>query len=538
MARELTYLDVVPEAAKEQLSRTWGDAKSRTFAVAKKHGIKIEQEKSFNKAVVFTLGAGYYHLVSGAASMEDAAQTEDVVSRVNGLIEHMAGSERRRGLVPLFGSNICDWDSAYAQRVGASAKMRDEIIRSCTANDIVLVGGETANIGEQLRKKGIGWTFTLLSRYDGEVGRAVAYGGMDLELESTFGFIEEKEFFEVVNAGGMPLLHVRKPSRFMITADGSGSKSIVCDLIGNRTDIEDTLASAGDDPTRDGAFPVIASICVHAHGPEGKIQMVEHMNKAGMKYRIPLVGSLFHEAKTVYTYTMNGTVLSRVKADYRQEELCAGLRLVLLYEEQRSNGITLQRRVLENAFGQEWYSVKASDALDRIKSELGYGESLPKTDKTLGELVARPPTPYFRIDSLMPDSLLASIRLRINVSSGGIVGKTRRVLEPLGLGAEYDNIFDAPMLILLLQMSSRLGNSKGVVTDRVSYHTWGCGTGAVIATTEPERIADYYRKNGVDAKVGGRITDDDGIRLWSRCFDSMHSKPHVLDYRYSESPIG
>jgi len=33
--------------------------------------------------------------------------------------------------------------------------LRDSVIRACVGNDIVLAGGETANLGDQVRKKGI-----------------------------------------------------------------------------------------------------------------------------------------------------------------------------------------------------------------------------------------------------------------------------------------------------------------------------------------------------------------------------------------------
>lgn len=511
MTNVRTYLDVVPESAKEQISKEWGDRKAETFKSAQMHEITIDQGTSFNKVVAFSLEKGYYHLISDIVSVEDVAVQKDIQAKVSSLINKMVDIEEKNGCVPLLASNICDWDSSYAKQVGANIRLRDSIIDACLAKKIILTGGETANLGEQLGKTKMAWMFTLLSRYTGRLSEGpTQYKGLDADLMETFESISDSKNFRIVYAKGMPLLEVKKKSMFMITADGSGSKSIVCELVGSRTDIKDTLASAGDDPTREGAFPIIASIGIHSESPAGKKQLIEYMNKAGKECRIPLVGSVFHEDKGVYTYTMNGTVLSEVKssAKYIGKEIKAGLSLVLLYEEQRTNGITLQRKVFEDAFGEKWYNLKVADALSAVKKEAEGTHphvTFSDTNKTLGELVAQPSTPYFTIDSMMPEALLNKIRLRINVSSGGLVGKTRRALEPLGLGADYFAPFGFPELILLLEMSSRLKNSKGSITDEVSYYTWGCGNGSVIGTTDPMLLIKYYESKGIHAKLGGEI---------------------------------
>jgi hypothetical protein len=140
---------------------------------------------------------------------------------------------------------------------------------------------------------------------------------------------------------------------------------------------------------------------------------------------------------------------------------------------------------------------------------------------------------------MMPKELLGKVKFRINVSSGGLTGKTRRLLEPFGLGANYSDVFEAPNLILLLQMASQLEGSKGVVTDEVADFTWGCGIGAVIGTTDPDSIIAYYNSNGIRAKIGGIVTSQPEIRIASRCLDSvLKSQPYVITHKYTDPPLG
>ncbi|MFH0889716.1 MAG: hypothetical protein V1836_01050 [Candidatus Aenigmatarchaeota archaeon] len=540
-----TYIDDVPEDEKERLSKAWGERKTETYVAAQKHGTKIKQGDSFNKVAMFELYPGLYHLTSDIASTKDISpEHSDAGALSSGLIKKMVAMEKTNGCTPMFASNVCDWDSAYAKGVGANMRLRNSVINACIDNDVVLTGGETANLPDQVRKSGMSWMFTLLSRYDGSTKPTIfADNSMDSDLYETFDHVADSENFQIVSKNGMPFIRVNKKSSFLMTADGTGSKSMVCYQIDKMTDIEDTLAMAGDDGPRDGAIPIFASVGVHAENSTGKYQIVNYMSLAGRKHMIPLLGCVFHESDDVNTYIMNGVVLSEVREELAQtgKKIEPGIGLVLLYEEQRSNGITTQRRVLSETFGEKWYEVNVSEAFGYLNKKLGgkYSKLAFDDERTLGELVAQPSTPYFRVDSMMPEEILDKIKFRINVSSGGLIGKTRRLLEPLGIGADYSDVFDAPRLIPLLQMASRLESSKGLIPDDVAYYTWGCGNGAVIGTTDPVSVRDYYQDNDIRAKIGGVVKAYPGISVASRCLDSkLHSGQYVINHKYTEKPLG
>ena len=544
-----TYLNVVPEGIKEELSRSWSDEKAKTYAAAKAHGITLRIGNSFNKAVAFTLEAGAYHMRSDMVAVPDISNKEKLYFEVVSLISRMVAEERRLLCTPMVASNICDWDSGFAKDVGANSVLKAAIVSACTDNNIILTGGETANLGEQIKKTGMGLMFTILSRYDGFLFQDDATGfrfsdNMDAQLQGTFTCLADKERFKITYGYGIPLLTLNEKSTLIMTADGTGSKSIVCEQVRKREDISDTLAMAGDDAPREGAFPIAASIGIHAENIRGKSQIIEAMRTAGKRLQIPILGSTFDTSHAIHTYTMNGVVLSNL-----QEASCAigkeiteNLPLVLLFEEQRANGITLQRRVLEETFGPEWYKITAQTAFKQLNDALdckypNFIQSGPK--RTLGDFVAKPSTPYFRVDSMMPKGLLEKVGLRINISSGGLIGKSRRLLEPLNLGADFTDVFDAPELILLLQMASRLRTSKGVIPDKVAYYTWGCGNGAVVGTAEPESTVEYYRSKGIPARVGGLIRREPRVTIVSKALDSRgEDKPHILTHEYTESPLG
>ncbi len=542
--RRRTYFDDVPEDVKAVLSKNWGGRKAETYIAAEKHGLRYSQGDSFNRVLTFELEPGLYHISTEIASLPDISPSySDVGNMCEGLINSMASKERANGCTPIVASNVCDWDSGYAREVGANVRLRDSIIRSCIQNDIVLAGGETANLGDQVRKKGISWMFTLLSRYNGSLSNGQYDNPMDSALSDTFGCVADRNYKIAYATGGMPLLHVRKKSRFLLTADGTGSKSIVCEQIGKRTDIEDTLAMCCDDATKEGAFPVVATIGVHAENANGRDQIIDYMNKAGIRHSVPFVGCAYHVSDDINTYTMSGVVLNEVREDASHvgKEIYPGLALVALGEEQRSNGITTQRRIFSETFGDRWYEVPVLDAFRFLDKSLdGKYSNLRLSDngRSLGELVAKPSTPYFRVDSMMPAELTEKVKFRVNISSGGLTGKTRRLLEPFGYGAVYANPFDMPDLIMLLQMASRIEGSRGLVPDEVAYYTWGCGQGAIIGTTDIDAVREYYDSNGIRARAIGSVISRPEIVISSKCLDSARSKSHMISHKYTEEPLG
>ena len=543
-----TYLDDVPEDEKEKISRVWGDAKQTTIIAAQERRIYTEIGDSFNRVVQFELEEGLYHMSTGMVSIHDISPDECDLGRVcSRLIDEIAAKEQKNSLTPLFASNACDWDAAYANETGAKDVFREAVIGHCLKNRIVLTGGESANLAGQLNRTGMGFMFTTLSRYEGEniENEDIQPTEMEERMAETYAHLPQNDCVEIVLIKGVPMIKVKKKTRFILTADGTGSKSRVCEYIDERTDIRCTLAGTGDDAERDGAFPLFTAIGVHSENDRGKEQILDNMKRAAADFHVPMIACAYQVSPDIHTYIMNGIMLSQVREKKKHRSITSGTPLVVLAEFQRTNGITTPINVFRETFGQEWYAVRAADALSDLKRRLGPQYDffqLKEPDKTLGQFVAHPSTPYFRVSSLLSEELQESILLKINISSGGLFGKTRRSLEPRGMGADYTSLFESPDHITLVQMASRLPNPKGMIPDKAAYFTWGCGNGLVIATSEPGKVARHYMKNGIRAKYAGTVNYQPRISICSSALDALmrddHYKEYTLIHRYTEKQSG
>jgi phosphoribosylaminoimidazole (AIR) synthetase len=529
---------IAAEAAKEEISRQWGRVKEATFVAAARHDLGITQGVGFTKVPVFELDTGYYHLATGMFSMRDIANTDELRKGLMRVINRLAGEERARGGTPLLASNLCDWDSSYAIKQGAHRVLMDAVTAACVSNGMVLTGGETANLIEQVRQTGMGLMFTILSRYDGPKKRGGPLSDeMDQELKTTFGHIADMDGrFEIVTINGMPLLYVREPSKFILTADGAGTKSIACELVGQRTDVRDVIAMTGDDATRDGAIPLLASIGVHASGLGARRMLIPSMVEHGIEYNIPMLGCTYVPSSAISRSTVNGVMLSAVDPSLGiGKPIEPGLKLVMLYDEQRTNGITLQRHILEQAFGEEWYKISFADALGSINFNKAIydGAFTGTVEMTLGQMVATPATPYFRLFSTMSEELRRSVIFNYTNSSGGLPENTKRYLSPHGLGASFAETFPAPELIRFLQLVATKHTGMSMIPDEEAYLIWSCGNGSVIGTTNPAGVVRHAQKNGIAAQVAGEVVDATQVSVTLRGLDGATRSSrisYVYDY--------
>jgi phosphoribosylformylglycinamidine cyclo-ligase len=160
----------------------------------------------------------------------------------------------------------------------------------------------------------------------------------------------------------------------------------------------------------------------------------------------------------------------------------------------RSNGISLARRVLGDAHGDRWH------------------ES-PFGDSTLGHAVLRPSRIYTPLIVSLTGGYdgepLASVSGMVHVTGGGIPGKLRRLLEPLGHGGEVDDPFEPGDVIKHCQ-------EAGKVADREAYRAWNMGQGLLIVTNQADVGLQQARGTGFEAKTIGRVSKTPGIRIRSR----------------------
>lgn len=157
----------------------------------------------------------------------------------------------------------------------------------------------------------------------------------------------------------------------------------------------------------------------------------------------------------------------------------------------RSNGFSLLRRVLGEAYGPNWHET-------------------PALGTTWGLLALTPSVIYA---PLVTGLLDANVRLTgaAHVTGGGIPNKLGRVLARSPFGANVTDPCDAPEAALLAQ---RIGD----VSDADAYRAWNMGQGFMLVAPETElpAILEACTKHGHHAKVAGRIDETASIRVRSR----------------------
>ncbi len=164
----------------------------------------------------------------------------------------------------------------------------------------------------------------------------------------------------------------------------------------------------------------------------------------------------------------------------------------------RSNGISLVRRALAAAYGDDWLErdLAGRPLIDHalVPSTI-YTKAI--VDMTGGYDPARAPK--------------APIHAVAHISGGGVPEKLARILKPTGLGAVIDTPFaPSPLMLHCQQLTAdaQAGGHKpklGRITDREAYRTWCMGYGMVIATPDPDAVLKVARAHGHEAAVVGHV---------------------------------
>ena len=184
-------------------------------------------------------------------------------------------------------------------------------------------------------------------------------------------------------------------------------------------------------------------------------------------------------------------------------EIREGDKLVGLREDGfRSNGLSLVRRVMRSAHGDDWHN-------ETYKG------------RNLAELALHPSRIYTRAVVDMFGGFDGEPKAKIHgvahITGGGIQGKLGRVLKPTGLGADINDPFDPCELMLYCQ-------EKGTVPDEEAYRTWNMGQGMIIVTPEPEKVMAVAEEYNIDSKVIGQVSSEPTIRIRNKGLNSDRQK--------------
>lgn len=182
-------------------------------------------------------------------------------------------------------------------------------------------------------------------------------------------------------------------------------------------------------------------------------------------------------------------------------DVAPGDYLVGLREEGlRCNGISLIRKVLRTAYGDQWQDTRFNS-------------------KRLIDVALQPSRIY---TSAMVDMIggydlnrpaKAVIHGAAHISGGGIPEKLGRLLHASGYGAHIDAPFTPCELMLHCQ-------ELGDITDREAYRTWNMGQGMIIATPSPGDVIKVAQTHSIDARVIGQVVKKPGIQIASKGYNA------------------
>ncbi|HOL22425.1 MAG TPA: AIR synthase-related protein [bacterium] len=295
--------------------------------------------------------------------------------------------------------------------------------------------------------------------------------------------------------------------RIMLNSDGIGTKVEIAERTGiHRTMAYDLFAMLCDDAVRYGAEPVAISNILDVNKLSLKVikELSEGMVKAAKEAGVTVVsGEIAELGNRIsgygrYNYNWAGTVLSVLRKEMRPERIKKGQVVIALEEKGfRSNGISLVRKVLGEACGDNWHRKKINGRI-------------------LGEMVLTPS----RIYTPAVLDMLDFAEGITHITGGGIPEKLGRLLSVIGVGADITDLFTPPEVMLICQKLGR-------VNDKEAYKVWNMGQGMLIITDSPEKVVSIAKRYKIKAKIAGEITEKKGIRLVSKGY---YRKGNVLFY--------
>ncbi len=160
----------------------------------------------------------------------------------------------------------------------------------------------------------------------------------------------------------------------------------------------------------------------------------------------------------------------------------------------RSNGLSLARKILTDAFGENWTEEK-------------YDSS-----QVWGDVILAPSKIYhaalLNIMGRYGESKAHAIKGMVHNTGGGIRGNLPRLLKKHGLGAKLDSLIEPHGFMLKLM-------ELGDVSVEEAYKTWNMGVGmmVVVGPDEADDLLESLSKEGLEAQVIGYVTGGEEIQF-------------------------
>jgi len=294
-----------------------------------------------------------------------------------------------------------------------------------------------------------------------------------------------------------------------VNFDGVGTKMELAERVNDyRTLAYDLFAMVCDDAVVRGAEPVLIGSILDVNSlgknedsyieqikqlAEGYVSAAKEANVAIVNGEIAELGSRVGGYGPFNSNWGAGLVWFASKSKmFTGYEIKPGDKIVALREKGfRSNGLSLARKVFRDVYGDFWHNAEFMG-------------------KKIGSLVLTPSKIYCGAVVKMHGSISSAGKAMIHgiahITGGGIPGKLGRILKASSFGAELNNLFEPPEIMLQCQ---KLGN----VSDEEAYRTWNMGNGMLIISPEPEKVVQIASEYGIDARIAGEVVSEPGIKI-------------------------
>jgi phosphoribosylformylglycinamidine cyclo-ligase len=284
-------------------------------------------------------------------------------------------------------------------------------------------------------------------------------------------------------------------------SDGVGSKAVVAQALGKYDTLGwDLLAMVLDDTVCMGAetLSITNTLDTAKVDPLMTEALLKGLAEACISQKVIIAGGEIAELPgMVNGFTWNASSIGVVAKDRMivGDRVQVGDKIVGLGSRGfRSNGLSLVRKILTDAFGSDWVHEPYGDGMN-------WGEAVLVPSRLYSACV---------LDMIGRFGQPSQVEVHgIAHITGGGIHNLNRVLKKNKLGARLQNLFKPLPVMQKLQ-------ELGKVTDEEAYKTWNMGTGMVLVMpqSQVEKALEIAVQHKIPAQVVGEVTAEEGLQLF------------------------
>lgn len=277
--------------------------------------------------------------------------------------------------------------------------------------------------------------------------------------------------------------------------DGIGTKMIIAEKI-NKLDTMgyDLVAMVADDAACIGAETISISntLDVNEVNEDKVSQLMSGLERAALEHKIVIPGGEIAElGDMVNGYVWNSTAVGVVDKDklITGKDIQPGDKIIGLKSAGlRSNGFSLVRHILHNAFGEAWH-------LEKYDADMTWGQAVLTPSKIYCSAI-------MDMHGRKGEKPKVQLKGVVHVTGGGIAGNLVRILKKTGLGAKINNL---PEPHGVIQKLMQLGS----VEKQEAYRTWNMGVGMILISNDTEKITEICNSHNIESQIIGEVQEGD-----------------------------